>query len=175
MPSQFTKSISLGSTPEREKAYLEAAKKRTNGNLSKMICSIVDKDLGLNLPLPVERRKRAMKAAALLCCILSIGLTACKKEPGETRTQLLPMTRNGIVTLYSGAITSDNQTIVVNADLVHHGSTEKIDLSLCQGAVCAVPPGVMWSAGVNQVTIIGAMSQGFTSYSIATTSYPTFS
>jgi hypothetical protein len=56
MPAQYTRTISFGSHPEiggkREKLYNEAAKRLTDGNLSKMICMIVDEKLGINLPLP---------------------------------------------------------------------------------------------------------------------------
>jgi hypothetical protein len=56
MPAQYTKSISFGSHEDvgglREKLYMKAAKKRTEGNLSRLICEIVDKELGISLPLP---------------------------------------------------------------------------------------------------------------------------
>jgi hypothetical protein len=56
MPSQNTKSISLGSNEHgqrREAAYVKAAK----GNLSRWLCELGDRALGLNLPLPGDRRQ----------------------------------------------------------------------------------------------------------------------
>jgi hypothetical protein len=74
MPAQYTKSISFGSHEDvggkREKLYIKAAKKMADGNLSRLICQIVDKALGITLPLPgigrpstVERTVGATKSA----------------------------------------------------------------------------------------------------------------
>ena len=63
MPSQNTKSISLGSNEygaAREVAYVKAA----NGNLSRWLCSLADRELGLNLPLPGDKRPGKAKQNA---------------------------------------------------------------------------------------------------------------
>ncbi len=60
MPSQFTKSISLGSNKVgavREAAYVRAS----GGNLSRWLCELGDKKLGLALSLPSTGRPRKTK------------------------------------------------------------------------------------------------------------------
>lgn len=57
MPSQFTKSISLGSSKvgaTREAAYVRGS----GGNLSRWLCALGDRELGLKLPLPPTGRPR---------------------------------------------------------------------------------------------------------------------
>lgn len=57
MPSQFAKSISLGSNKVgavREDAYVRAS----GGNLSRWLCELGDRELGLKLPLPPTGRPR---------------------------------------------------------------------------------------------------------------------
>lgn len=59
MPSLITISISCGRgqiAMARKRAYRKAARKKANGNLSRMVLKILDKALGLNLPLPTLGR-----------------------------------------------------------------------------------------------------------------------
>lgn len=64
MPAQYTKSISFGSHEDvggkREALYQKAADKLAGGNMSRLICQIVDQDLGIKLPLPgIGRPKKS--------------------------------------------------------------------------------------------------------------------
>lgn len=60
MPAQYSKSISLGSNKVgalREAAYVRASK----GNLSRWLCMLGDRELGLKLPLPPTGRPRKQR------------------------------------------------------------------------------------------------------------------
>ncbi len=63
MASEMTSSVSYGSDDtarERKKLYMLAAKKREGGNFSRFIMRIVDKELGITLPLPITGRPKKL-------------------------------------------------------------------------------------------------------------------
>ncbi len=55
--ARFSSCVSYGSdsiAQKRKQLYREAAKQRENGNFSRMVMRILDKELGIDLPLPTH-------------------------------------------------------------------------------------------------------------------------
>lgn len=100
--------------------------------------------------------------------IVLLGLVGCKKDSGENRTFIPPLsTCTYTAYTHSGAITNDNQDVVVNTDVLNHPK-DQLSILICTDPACTTTgPSVYYTFGSHIVRFLNAFSAGFTHYEIS--------